>query len=95
VIGWLAYTLTRPLGANLGAGWVSHRIIGPRWVLPSQGDLPHCDPRNCPGAWRAPTDVLDKTDQDRRQTVTVNTARERIMLAYYAVVAVATGAVLV
>jgi hypothetical protein len=39
--------------------------------------------------------VLEETDQDRRQTVTVNAARERIMLAYYAVVAVATVAVLV
>jgi hypothetical protein len=39
--------------------------------------------------------VLDETDQDRRQTVTLSAARERIMLGYYAVVAVATGAVLV
>src|SRR4029079_4734040 len=35
-----------------------------------------------------------ESDQDRQQTATRNAARERIMHAYYAVVAVATGAVL-
>jgi hypothetical protein len=44
---------------------------------------------------RTRADVIEETDQDRQRTVTKNAARERIVLGYYAVVAVATGAVLV
>jgi hypothetical protein len=44
---------------------------------------------------RTRADVIEETDQNRQQSVTKNAARERIMLAYYAVVTVAAGSLLV
>ena len=41
------------------------------------------------------SDVIEEHEADYTPTVTTNPARERIMLGYYAVVAVATGALLV
>ena len=44
---------------------------------------------------RTRADVIEETDHNRQRTVTTIAARERIMLGYYAVVAVATGTLLV
>jgi uncharacterized membrane-anchored protein len=94
---WLAYILTRPLGANLG-DWLGfpadQRGLGLGVALTSVIFLTAIT-ATVLYLTRTRADVIEETDQNRRQTATRNAARERIMHAYYAVVAVATGAVLV
>jgi uncharacterized membrane-anchored protein len=93
---WLAYILTRPLGANLGdwlgfpqdqqglgLGVAITSVIFLAAILATVAYL---------SITRA--DVIENTD-DKPATVITNTGREKVMLAYYAVIAVATGAVLV
>ncbi|MDT5279208.1 MAG: hypothetical protein QOJ20_403, partial [Mycobacterium sp.] len=93
---WLAYILTRPLGANLGdwlgfppdqrglgLGVAVTSVIFLAAILATVVYL---------SVTRA--DVIEKTET-QKPTETKNPARERIMLGYYAVVAVATGALLV
>jgi hypothetical protein len=94
---WLAYILTRPLGANLGDGLgfpPDQRGLGLGVALTSaiflSAILATVLYLTCTRA-----DVIEEPDQTRRRTATTSAARERIMLGYYAVVAVATGAVLV
>ena len=94
---WLAYILTRPLGANLG-DWLGlpqdQQGLGLGVALTSVIFLTAIL-ATVLYLTRTRADVIEKTDQNRQQTVTRKAARERIMLGYYAVVAVATGAVLV
>ena len=89
---WLAYILTRPLGANLG-DWLGfpkdQRGLGLGVVITSVIFL---------GAILATVIYLSITRADiieRTENSTVaNPGRERIMLGYFAVIAVATGALL-
>ncbi|WP_377267751.1 hypothetical protein [Peterkaempfera sp. SMS 1(5)a] len=93
---WLAYILTRPLGANLG-DWLgspgSEGGLGLGTAMTSVIFL---------GAilatvvylTRSRSDVIDPSEQPDAPGP-VNPARERIMLGYYAVVAVAAAALLV
>ena len=94
---WLAYILTRPLGRE-PRRLVRTPVNQPRPRIRyrrHQRDLPHRDSRY----GRIPH--LDPQRRDRRArgthtpTVRTHPARERIMLGYYAVVAVATGALLI
>jgi uncharacterized membrane-anchored protein len=92
---WLAYILTRPLGANLGDWFASpstDRGLGLGTAATSTIFLTAIL-ATVVFLTRTRSDVID----DRAQTpiVTASPTRERIMLGYYAVVAVATGAVLV
>ena len=93
---WLAYILTRPLGANLGdwlgfptdqqglgLGVALTSVIFLTAILATVVYL---------SITRA--DVIERTD-DHPATATVNPGREKVMLGYYAVVVAVTGAVLV
>jgi hypothetical protein len=94
---WLAYILTRPLGANLG-DWLGlpqdQQGLGLGVALTSVIFLTAIL-ATVLYLTRTRADVIVETDQNRQQTVTRNAARERIMLAYYAVVTVAAGSLLV
>ena len=92
---WFAYILTRPLGANLGdwfgspstdgglgLGTAATSAIFLTAILATVVFLTHTR-----------SDVID--DRAHMPIVTTSPARERIMLGYYAAVAVATGALLV
>jgi uncharacterized membrane-anchored protein len=93
---WLAYILTRPLGANLGdwlgfpkdqqglgLGVAITSVIFLAAILATVIYLT---------LTRA--DVIDKLEVPPRSGATKNQVRERIMLGYFAIVTVATGAVL-
>ncbi len=93
---WLAYILTRPLGANLGDWLGSPKSdgglgLGTAWtsviflvaILATVGYLTISH-----------NDVLEDYDRTHTPTVTTNRVRERVMLAYYVVVAVVAAVVL-
>lgn len=94
---WLAYILTRPLGANLG-DWLASSPTnhGLGWgttitsaiflaaILATVGYL-----------MVSRSDIIGDENPTRATTVTTTPARERLMLGYYVAVAVATGALLV
>jgi uncharacterized membrane-anchored protein len=93
---WLAYILTRPMGANLGdwlgfpqdqqglgLGVAVTSVIFLAAILATVAYL---------SITRA--DVIEKTD-DKPSTSPKDSGREKVMLGYYAVIVVATGAVLV
>jgi uncharacterized membrane-anchored protein len=94
---WLAYILTRPLGANLG-DWLGlppdQRGLGLGVALTSAIFLTAILAIVL-YLTRTRADVIDETGQNRPPAVAENPARERIMLGYYAAVAVASGALLV
>jgi hypothetical protein len=94
---WLAYILTRPLGANLGdwlaspqtdhglgLGTAVTSAIFLVAILATVGYLTISH-----------VDVVEEREADQTPTVTGNPSRERIMHTYYVVVALATGALLV
>jgi uncharacterized membrane-anchored protein len=94
---WLAYILTRPLGANLGdwlgfppdrqgLGWgvavTSVVFLAAILATVVYLSITHGD-------------VIEKTEPTKPTATTAKPARERLMLTYYAVLAVVTGALLV
>jgi hypothetical protein len=94
---WLAYILTRPLGANLGDWFASERAdhglgLGTAGtsavflaaILGTVGYLTFT---------RA--DVIEKDQKAAGPAATATPVRERVMLGYYAVVAAATAVLLV
>jgi uncharacterized membrane-anchored protein len=94
---WLAYILTRPLGANLGdwlaspfsdgglgLGYGITSVIFLGAILGSVGYLT-----------LSRADVIEATRHPDASAVVSRPAREKAMLGYYAVVAVATGVLLV
>lgn len=94
---WLAYILTRPLGANLG-DWLalpwSQAGLGLGTAVTSAIFLAAI--LACVGYLAfSRIDVLDSGELNPRPRVTATPARERILLGYYLVVAAATAAVLV
>jgi Repeat of Unknown Function (DUF347) len=94
---WLAYILTRPLGANLGDWFASPRAshgLGFGTALTSAIFLTTIL-ATVVYLTRSRRDVIEDYDRTHTPTVTTTARRERIMLGYYAAVAVATGAVLV
>ncbi|MFI1920300.1 hypothetical protein [Nocardia sp. NPDC020380] len=93
---WLAYILTRPLGANLGdwfsspasdhglgAGTARTSVLFLAAILAVVVYLT-----------LSRSDIVDKDPQHRPSPVAANPGRERIMLGYYAVVAMLAGALL-
>ena len=94
---WLAYILTRPLGANLG-DWLAspsaaHGLglgYGPTSVIFLAAILAAVIYLTTSRA-----DVIDTPEQVDTRHVTRRPARERLMLGYYAVIVVATVALLV
>jgi uncharacterized membrane-anchored protein len=94
---WLAYILTRPLGANLGDWFASARTdhgLGLGTALTSVifltailGTVVYLT------LTRA--DVIEERVQTHAPTVATSSARERIVLGYYVAVAVAAGALLI
>jgi uncharacterized membrane-anchored protein len=94
---WLAYILTRPLGANLGDWFASPSAdhgIGLGTAVTSAIFLTAILAAVV-YLTRTRTDVIDEPERTATRAVTTGAARERIMLSYYAAVAVATGALLV
>jgi uncharacterized membrane-anchored protein len=94
---WLAYILTRPLGANLGDWFASpstDRGLGLGTAATSAIFLTAIL-ATVVYLTRTRSDVIDEHDRTLPPIVTTRPARERIMLGYYAVVAVATGVLLV
>jgi uncharacterized membrane-anchored protein len=94
---WLAYILTRPLGANLG-DWLaspsSEQGLGLGTALTSAIFLTAIL-ATVGYLTRTHSDVLEDYDRTHTPIVTTRAARERIMLGYYAAVAVAAGALLI
>jgi uncharacterized membrane-anchored protein len=91
---WLAYILTRPLGANLGdwlASPVSAHGLGLGYAATSVVFLSAIS-ATVVYLTRSGVDVIDDPQQDSAPATTA--ARERIMLAYLAVVVAVTAAVL-
>jgi uncharacterized membrane-anchored protein len=94
---WLAYILTRPLGANLGDWFASpstDRGLGLGTAVTSVIFL-FAILVTVVYLTATRSDVLEDYDRIHTPIVTTTPARERIMLGYYAVIAFATGALLV
>jgi uncharacterized membrane-anchored protein len=94
---WLAYILTRPLGANLGDWFASPRAshgLGLGTALTSAIFLTTIL-ATVVYLTRSRRDVIEEYDHTHTPTVTTTARRERIMLGYYAAIAVTAGAVLV
>jgi uncharacterized membrane-anchored protein len=94
---WLAYILTRPLGANLGDWFASPPTSGGLGVGTAITSAIFLTAILATVVYLTVTrsDVIDEHDRTHTPIVTTSPAREPIMLGYYAVVAVATGALLV
>lgn len=94
---WLAYILTRPLGANLG-DWLGfppdQQGLGLGTALTSVIFLTAIL-ATVVYLTLTHTDVIEEPDQTNTPAVTTGLTREHVMHGYYAVVAVATGALLV
>jgi uncharacterized membrane-anchored protein len=94
---WLAYILTRPLGANLGDWFASPATdhgLGVGTAVTSAIFLTAIL-ATVVYLTTSRVDVMEQREADHTPTVTNNPTRERIMHAYYVVVAVAAGALLV
>jgi uncharacterized membrane-anchored protein len=94
---WLAYILTRPLGANLGDWFASPSISGGLGLGTAATSAIFLTAILATVVYltRTRSDVIDEPDRTHTTIVTTSPARERIMLGYYAAVAVATGVLLV
>jgi len=94
---WLAYILTRPLGANLG-DWLGlpkdQQGLGLGVALTSVIFLTAIL-ATVVYLTRSRADVIEEPESTPAPAVTSRPARERVMLGFYAVIAVATGALLV
>jgi uncharacterized membrane-anchored protein len=94
---WLAYILTRPLGANLGDWLASPKTehgLGLGTALTSAVFLTAIL-ATVVYLTISRVDVMEERQGERISAVATNPTRERIMHAYYVVVAVAAGALLV
>ncbi len=92
---WLAYILTRPLGANLGDWFASPSTGGGLGLGTAATSAIFLTAILATVVYltRTHSDVID--DRAHTPIVTTSPARERIILGYYAAVAVATAALLV
>ncbi|WP_077087781.1 hypothetical protein [Mycobacterium rhizamassiliense] len=89
---WLAYILTRPLGANLGDWLASSPAVhgvGLGTAVTSAAFLAAILV-TVVYLTVSRVDVIDRVGQDRNLPAATTLARERVMLGYYAVVAAAT-----
>jgi len=94
---WLAYILTRPLGANLGDWLASPKADGGLGLGTAVTSVIFLAAILVTVVYltRTRSDVLEDYDRTHTPIVTTTAARERIMLGYYAVVAVVTAGLLV
>ena len=94
---WLAYILTRPLGANLGDWFASPATEHGLGLGTAVTSVIFLSAILATVVYLTLTrsDVLEDYDRIHTPIVTTTPARERVMLGYYAVIAVATGALLV
>jgi uncharacterized membrane-anchored protein len=94
---WLAYILTRPLGANLG-DWLASpsadQGLGLGYGITSVSFLAMILVAVI-YLTISRTDVIEDPEQVHSPVVTDRPARERVLLGYYAVIAIATGTLLV
>jgi uncharacterized membrane-anchored protein len=94
---WLAYILTRPLGANLGDWFATPSTqhgLGLGTAVTSAIFLTAILATVMYLTW-SHSDVIEEPEETQTPTVDTHPARERIMLGYYAAVALAAGALLV
>jgi uncharacterized membrane-anchored protein len=93
---WLAYILTRPLGANLG-DWIAsphaNRGLGMGTAATSAIFL-IAILATVAYLTQTGADVMERHEADRAPVVPTNPARERILLGYYVVVAAGAAALL-
>jgi uncharacterized membrane-anchored protein len=94
---WLAYILTRPLGANLGDWLASPPSSGGLGLGTALTSVIFLTAILATVVYLTLTrvDVIEGPQRTQTPAVTTNPRRERILLGYYAAVAVATGALLV
>ncbi|MFC7429109.1 hypothetical protein [Nocardia tengchongensis] len=94
---WLAYILTRPLGANLGDWFASPRVDHGLGVGTAGTSVIFLAAILATVVFltRTRADVIDADQRPRTTAPTGNPVRERIMLGYYAIVAILAGALLV
>jgi uncharacterized membrane-anchored protein len=94
---WLAYILTRPLGANLGDWFASPSTGGGLGLGTAVTSAIFLAAILATVVYltRTRSDVIEEHERAHKPSVSTGRARERIMLAYYAAVAVAAGALLV
>ena len=94
---WLAYILTRPLGANLGDWFASPKTDGGLGLGTAVTSLIFLAAILATVVYLTLTrsDVLEEYDSTHTPIVTTNPTRERILLGYFLAVAAATVALLV
>jgi uncharacterized membrane-anchored protein len=94
---WLAYILTRPLGANLGDWFASPRSDHGLGLGTAVTSAIFLTAILATVVYLTVTraDVIEQHAQTRAPTVATSPARERIMLGYFVTVAVAVGALLI
>jgi uncharacterized membrane-anchored protein len=94
---WLAYILTRPLGANLGDWLASPRASHGLGLGTAATSAIFLIAIFATVAYLTVTraDVMERHEPDRAPVVRPNPARERVMLGYYAVVAAAAAGLLI
>jgi uncharacterized membrane-anchored protein len=94
---WLAYILTRPLGANLGDWLASSHASRGLGLGTAATSAIFLIAILATVAYLTVTraDVMERHERDRTRVVRTNPARERIMLGYYVVVAAAAAALLI
>jgi uncharacterized membrane-anchored protein len=94
---WLAYILTRPLGANLGDWFASARTDHGLGLGTAVTSVIFLTAILATVVYLTLTraDVIEESAQARTPTLATSPARERTMLGYYVAVAVATGALLI
>jgi len=94
---WLAYILTRPLGANLGDWFASPSTEGGLGLGTAVTSVIFLTAILATVVYLTLTrsDVLEEYDRTHTPIVTTNPTRERILLGYFAVVAAGTVALLV
>ncbi len=94
---WLAYILTRPLGANLGDWFASPKTDGGLGLGTAVTSVIFLTAILATVVYLTLTrsDVIEEYDRTHTPIVTTNPTRERILLGYFLAVAVATVALLV
>jgi Repeat of Unknown Function (DUF347) len=94
---WLAYILTRPLGANLGDWLASPHASHGLGLGTAATSAIFLIAIFATVAYLTVTraDVMERQESDRAPVIRPNPARERIILGFYAVVAAAAAALLI
>lgn len=94
---WLAYILTRPLGANLGDWFATPASSHGLGLGTAVTSVIFLTAILATVLYLTVTrrDVIDIADRPKVQVVDTHPVRERVMLGYYAAIAIATGGLLI